>query len=111
MTDPTLTPTEDETTGGTERLPTELMTQVVHHVANSRDHQTLGRLQRTSRDLYLLATPLLYEQLGPDLSTIVKQLGPLSLPVIENLGRLIPTSSSSHQHPIESDQMRRLYWI
>lgn len=93
------------------RLPIEIMTMIARKLADDKDYQALGRIQRTSRVLYLLATPMLYEELGPDIPTIYEQLGgpvPLNL---ERLSLPLICSIPGDEHPVDLHETRRLFWI
>ena len=96
-----------------ERLPIEIRTMVIRKLADDKDYQAMGRVQRTSRDLYLVATPMLYEELGPDSRAICGQLDlrgdPYLVATDETLEYL--DLNLSDTHPIECNPINRLLWV
>ena len=95
------------------QLPTEIMTMIVQHLADTDDHRSLGRLQRTSRDLYLLATPLLYFKLGTCFLGVMKQLEAakrLTLRQIDAERDDYEDIEATAKHPIDFNQTSRLIW-
>lgn len=95
------------------QLPTEIMSQIVQLVAESKDTRSILRLQRSSRQLYLLATPLLYLELGTSLRRIRMQLGALNdifnPPYLPELVTI--DSPDAQRHPVDCNRSTRLVWI
>lgn len=111
----TSTPTTtNETT--LPRLPPELMAPILQSLAREKDYRTLSRVQRTSRDLYLIATPLLYHNLGPNLEDVLASLQPLFLIDPSGDHKLDLTTTESNEaadnarHPIDQSRLNRLLW-
>lgn len=106
MTTPTNT-----TESTNAQLPPELMVQITNILFDQKDFRTLSRMQRTSRDLYLIATPLMYLELGRDFKEIVDSLSPLLL--LDPAGEYIPNEDEANgvdRHPIELSLLDRLHW-
>lgn len=95
------------------QLPIEIMTKIAQHVADLEDLRSLGRLQRTSRDLYLIATPFLYAELGSSLQEIMDQLGLLRrLTPLQMFYELddFEDIEATGVHPIDCTLTSRLIW-
>lgn len=97
-------------------LPLELMVKIVTHLGETNSFSSLYGLQRTSREMYLLATPHMYREIGYDYQTIGNRFAPLanvfepdSLDLKDHID--FCDDSSEEKHPLEWNPVSRLLWM
>ena len=91
------------------RLPAELVVRLVQMLDG--DYSTLAKVQRSSRELYIAATPVMYCELGREYQDILDSLKPLMLIDTSNNHDIELNDDETHKHPIQWSQPARILWM